>query len=183
MTTLAACTAWLGHANCRAFLRVIREGESNQTDSAYTLINGGGHFTAPPWKHPSEGVPTTQGGRASGAYQFLGTTWARIDDALDLAGDFSPASQDVGAVYLIAGRGAIAEVLAGDLPGAIAKLKDEWVSLPVLGARAQKVFAQFGGSSGEPVVSEPATPQPTVPAPQGVPMDPLTLIGIIGPAL
>ena len=169
MTSMAACTAWLGHANCRAFLRVIREGESNQTDAAYTVINGGEHFNAPPWRHPFYNIPTTQGGKASGAYQFLGTTWARIDDALDLAGDFSPASQDVGAVYLIAGRGAIAEVLAGDLPGAIAKLEKEWTSLPLLAPpRVQKVFAQYGGTEGlresQPVPQPP--PIPIVPAPK-----------------
>lgn len=179
MTTLADCTAWLGHPNCKAFLRVIREGETNQTDSAYTEINGGGHFIPPPWVHPwPDGTPTTQGGKAAGAYQFLPSTWKRIDDALGLGGDFSPASQDVGAVYLIAGRNAISEVLAGDINGAIAKLAQEWVSLPHLGSRALTIFQQFGGA-----LANAQIPQPVPVVPQGVPMDPLTLIGIIGPAL
>ena len=144
---LDRCTAALGNANVRAFLEVIREGESGHDESAYTIINGGAYFDAPPWRHPTHGIPTTQGGRASGAYQFLGTTWARCATALGLGEDFSPASQDVAAVYLIEGRHALPAVMAGDLVLACSKLAQEWVSLPDLGlARVQRVFLQYGGS-------------------------------------
>ena len=167
--------------NVEAFLRVIREGETDQTDAAYREINGGGHFDAPPWVHPSDGVPTSQGGRAAGAYQFLGTTWHRLG-----LPDFSPPNQDAGAVKLIEGRGALPEVEAGDLEAAIEKLKEEWVSLPIILAngRAAAVFAQYGG--GARTADAPQTPPiqqaeiPTAaPTPQGVPMPFLALLPLI----
>jgi muramidase (phage lysozyme) len=193
---LDRCTAALGNANVKAFLRVIREGESGQDDSAYTIINGGGHFTAPPWRHPYHGIPTTQGGKAAGAPQFLGTTWARVDEALGFGGDFSPINQDLGAVYLIEGRGALPAVMEGDLVFACSKLAQEWVSLPELGLeRVQRVFMQYGGKltaqngAGAPI-SPSGIPTHTPPQPERA-MAPLlflpsilemipSLIGIFG---
>lgn len=188
---LDAATAALGYPNVKAILRVIRAGESNQENDAYTLMNGGGHFDAPPWVHPWSGIPTTEGAKACGAFQFLGTTWAACDKALGLGGDFSPASQNAAAVYLIQGRGALAEVERGDVAGAIAKLAQEWVSLPGLGARAAQVFTQYGGtlSTVPPAVagSPPALPtMPSAPpgAPiQGKPMPIAALIAAFGPLI
>jgi len=183
---LDRCTASLGNPNVMAFLRVIREGESSQDNSAYTIVNGGGHFEAPPWKHPFYGVPTTQGAKASGAYQFLGTTWARVDELLGLGGDFSPASQDVGAVYLIEGRGALKAVMDGNLVLACSKLAPEWVSLPGLGLeRVQRVFQAYGGASGAapvppPVVDTPPDVPATLPE---KPMGALALLQLFGPIL
>jgi muramidase (phage lysozyme) len=154
MSALDTCTAALGNANVKAFLHVIREGESSHDPSAYTVVNGGAHFEAPPWKHPFDNVPTTQGGRAAGSYQFLGTTWHRCANALGLD-DFSPVSQDLGAVYLIDSRGALAAVMNGDLVLACSKLAQEWVSLPALGLeRVQRVFLQYGGSLSPNVQQE-----------------------------
>src|SRR5512139_1244538 len=108
--TREQCGEYLQNAQVRAFLRCIREGESSQGDDAYRIINGGAHFDAPPWAHPwPDGTPTTQGGRAAGAFQFLPSTWKRVADALGLP-DFSPPNQDAGAVYLIDGRGALPAV-------------------------------------------------------------------------
>lgn len=181
---LDRCTAALGHPNVRAFLRVIREGESSHDDGAYTVMYGGAHFTAPPWRHPYHGIPTTQGALASGAYQFLGTTWARCSDALGLGGDFSPSSQDAAAVYLIEGRGALEAVIAGNLVLAIAKLAQEWVSLPGLGlARAQRVFLDYGGAyaaaqEGQGAAIPPAEPSTPIPT-EKKPMLPLLLPSVI----
>ncbi|MBK7082299.1 MAG: hypothetical protein IPH55_16765 [Betaproteobacteria bacterium] len=63
--------------NVKAFLRVIRERESGQGADAYLMINGGGHMAGFA-SHPWHGIPTTQGSKACGAYQFLGTTWAGL---------------------------------------------------------------------------------------------------------
>lgn len=164
--------------NVAAFLHVIREGESNNSPEAYTIINGGAYFSAPPWRHPFHGIPTTQGGKAAGAYQFLGTTWARVDAALGFGGDFSPANQDLGAVYLIAGRGALDDVRAGNLVAAISKLCDEWVSLPAMGLkRAQETFLGYGGTYG---ASAPAQAPVVHPAqPQAQPEKPMPILGLI----
>lgn len=121
----------LPRADVQAFLRVIREGESNQTDAAYTLINGGGHFdpAATGWRHPYAGLRTTEGGRAAGAHQFIPTTWAEVEDQLGLD-DFSPRNQDLGAIARIAYRDALDDVLAGRIEEAIVKCRQEWTSLP-----------------------------------------------------
>lgn len=137
----------LANTNVQAFLRVIRAGESNQNDDAYTLINGGGHFSDLS-HHPWHGIPTTQGGKACGAYQFLGTTWARLVAMYpaDMP-DFSKESQDFGAVADIFGHKNAAKcIIEGDLAGAVDALRDEWVSLPTMTAsRVRSVFAQYGG--------------------------------------
>jgi len=193
--TLEQCRAWLNYANCRAFLRVIRSGESNQNDDAYTIVNGGGHFAAPPWAHPwPDGTPTTQGGKAAGAYQFLPSTWKRVAAALNLP-DFSPESQDLGAVYLIAGRGAINDVLAGNLVKACALLRQEWVALDTMPfQRALAIFTEYGGKPGMqeapetpiPAPPRPVTPQPTPAQPQPpkeARMPILALLSAFGPIL
>lgn len=160
---LDRATAALGNANVKAFLHVIREGESSHGDDAYRIINGGTYFNAPPWKHPYAGQSAPPG-KAAGAYQYIPHTWDGCSLALGLGQDFSPVSQDLGAVYLIDGRGALAAVQAGDLVLACSKLAQEWVSLPGLGlARAQRVFTEYGGTFD----AAPATPpqQPEEPMP------------------
>lgn len=162
-----------GDANVKAFLQVIREGESDHDDSAYTLINGGAHFNAPPWVHPFSGQSAPPG-KAAGAYQFIPHTWERCQVALGLD-DFSPVSQDVGAVYLIDAAGALSDVMQGDLASACARLASTWVSLPALGAdRVARVFQQYGGTAGSaqppqsdasPKSAAPATPQSEQPMP------------------
>lgn len=152
MIDRAACEYALTQANTQAFLRVIRQGETNQTDAAYRTLNGGEVF-ADLSRHPYDDVPTTQGGKAAGAYQFLGTTWAGVKVKLELH-DFSPASQDLGAVALIQGRGALQDVLQGSFDAAVSKCRREWTSLP--GAtennpkwtldKARALYQSYGGT-------------------------------------
>lgn len=66
---------------------------------------------------------------AAGRYQFLKGTWDRISKRYGL-NDFSPKNQDLAAVALILGRGALGDVIKGDFTKAIGKLGDEWASLP-----------------------------------------------------
>lgn len=73
---------------------------------------------------------------AAGRYQIIKPTWLRCKKALGLV-DFSPASQDLAALYLVKGRGALEDVQSGDIATAIAKCRNEWASLP-------------GGDSGQP---------------------------------
>jgi len=171
--TLSDLRAALQISNVSAFLRVIRERESSQDDSAYTVINGGSHFDAPAdptlWRHPWHGIPTTRGARACGAYQFLGTTWANVAEQYGVT-DFSPPNQDAMAVALIAGRGALEDVIAGRFEDAVAKCRKEWTSLPGAAEssagwtmdKARAVFVRYdGGLAGAPApVDDRTTTQP-----------------------
>lgn len=187
--TLTDLRRALGHPNVAAFLRVIREGETNQSDDAYRMMFGGGLFdVAGGWQHPNvvnraAGLSST----AAGAYQFLHRTWDGLTRQYPFP-DFAPKCQDMGAVALIAGRGALQDVLDGRLSAAIAKCNREWASLPgspygqpVLSmARCRAVYAQYGGTEagaadipGKVAISE-APNQPTEKR-----MDPLSLVSLL----
>lgn len=115
--------------NLSAFLRVIRAGETGQGDSAYRTMFGGGlfdDFSDHPRQKVTRGTLTST---AAGAYQFLSKTWDECAKALNLP-DFSPASQDAAAVFLIKRRGALEDVEAGRIQQAIVKCNREWASLP-----------------------------------------------------
>lgn len=66
---------------------------------------------------------------AAGRYQFLNDTWNGVAQQYRFK-DFSPQNQDLGAIALIAQRGALNDVLKGDYRSAILKLGPEWASLP-----------------------------------------------------
>ena len=122
--------AALSHPNVAAFLRVIRQGESRQDDSAYTIQFGGEHFDAPPWEHPGTvKVVGSLRSTAAGAYQFLKSTWDAVQAAYELP-DFSPQCQDEACVALIKGRKALDDVIAGRFKDAVVKCAKEWASLP-----------------------------------------------------
>lgn len=167
--------AALSNANVQAFLRVIRESESRQDDSAYRLENDGTKrgrvLPQCPVEHPSKGLKSPPG-RAFGAYQFLASTWASLVKRYGFE-DMSPGCQNEAAVALIAGRGALDEVIAGDLDGAFHLLEKEWTSLPggaeenAATARAREVFVQWGGTikgaerpDWQDVIDAAAKPEP-----------------------
>lgn len=176
----------LGDANVQAMLHVIREGETGQTASAYYRVNGRADMTSLA-AHPYHGITTTNGARASGAYQHLGTTWARIAERYpNDVPDFSPSSQDFAAVVGLFDRRAIDAVRAGDLAQAIRLLKDEWISLPMLGwERAKRVFLKYGGTlAGDTQPAAPIEDRSTEYQPsEETKVDPLTIAGIFGAVL
>lgn len=145
--------AALAHPNVAAFLRVIRESESRQTDEGYRLENDGTKRgrVLPEYvvEHPSKGLKSPPG-RAFGAYQFLASTWAGLVKRYGFE-DMSPGCQNEAAVALIAGRGALDEVMAGDLEAAFLLLEKEWTSLPggaeenAATAHARETFLKWGG--------------------------------------
>lgn len=195
MSALEDCRAALQSPNVTAFLRLIRAGESSQTDRAYRTMFGGSTFDDfddhPRITNRAVGLAST----AAGAYQFLSKTWDECRDALGLL-DFSPGAQDLAAVYLVRRRGALADVLAGRIEQAITKCNREWASLPgspygqpvITLDRALSVYSQFGGqfsTASVPDLAEP-TPQPSPPAapppaPKGPPVAPFLLAAL--PAL
>jgi muramidase (phage lysozyme) len=154
---------YLSHDNVTAFLRVIRQGESNQTEDAYTVLNGNiDHLHPPPWVHP-ERVGTGGTSTAAGAYQIIKGTWSGLVKQYGFE-DFSPRSQDMAAVALIAGRRALEDVLRGDPNAAVRKLRDEWECFKNnqwLIAEAEAVFVKWGGSLAR---TSSKAPQP-VPSP------------------
>lgn len=76
---------------------------------------------------------------AAGRYQFLSTTWDECRRALGLP-DFSPASQDQAALYLIDRRGALENIDRLQMVNALEKLSWEWASLP--NSRGQGRYGQ-----------------------------------------
>lgn len=119
----------LKNQNVQAFLALIRYTEG----AGYTTLFGGG-IVEQTDDHPRIAITRTLGGKpitstAAGAYQFLSRTWDECVKALGLP-DFTPASQDQAALYLIERRRALPAVLEGDWETAIERCNREWASLP-----------------------------------------------------
>lgn len=123
----------LADGNIQAFLQVIRKGEGTLGDDGYRTHFGGSLFDSFA-DHPRRVISAGLGknkysSSAAGAYQFLTRTWDGLVKKYGFP-DFSPASQDKGAVALIAGRNALNDVIAGRIETAINKCNKEWASLP-----------------------------------------------------
>lgn len=134
--------------NLNAYLAVLRAGESSDN---YKALVGGGEFQSFA-DHPSvtegfEGIVTSAGpSHAAGAYQFQPGTWKEAQAALGLP-DFSPASQDQAAIFLIKRRGAYQAVRSGYLEVAQQLLRNEWASLADRGQSwVNTVYADNGGT-------------------------------------
>ena len=160
----------LHHENVKAFLRVIRAGESSQGDEAYWWLFGSTHskaILAESLKdHPRVKTYEKYDGQfikngkldyttAAGAYQITASTWDTVIQPALKLGDFSPTSQDIAAVFLIQKHGALDDVIAGRVKEACAKLTKEWASMP--GAsygdqptqkleQALATFKEYGGT-------------------------------------
>ena len=135
----------LANANVQAFLSMIRRFESN---GDYNVLYGGDHFVSYA-QHPQVRVPffnpKTQKNdysTAAGAYQINWPTWNTI---LRHAGngDFSPASQDAAAVWLLKLNGALPDIMDGDFNSAIRKASATWASLPFTDSKQAHVSMQM----------------------------------------
>jgi muramidase (phage lysozyme) len=163
---------YLAHDNVLAFLRLIRQGETNQTDDAYRMLFGGAYFTDfedhPRIKFWEKADEFIKNGKrdyttAAGAYQFVASTWDPLAKKYGL-NDFGPTNQDLAAVALIHERGALDFVLKGQIREAINRCKNIWASLPgsAWGQPTQKleaalkVYRDHGGRiAGDSVVDAP----------------------------
>lgn len=139
--------------NVKAFLKVIRTGEGTADANGYKRIFGGQLFTSFA-DHPRIVVKKSgYTSSAAGAYQFIVSTWDETKRIMGLV-DFSPASQDLGAVGRIMARGALDDVKAGRFDLAIRKCAREWASLPyspygqpvISIAMATSIYTQNGGT-------------------------------------
>jgi muramidase (phage lysozyme) len=160
--------------NVRAFSRVVREGESSQTEDAYRMRYGGWNpdtrrynpvayfddFSAHP--RVMELTPTGEYSSAAGAYQHTYTTWSTVCmDKYGLGPDFKPYTQDCAFVALLHNRGALEDVVDGRFDEALRKCRNEWASLPgstlddggskVAYDRARAVYSAWGGSFAEDI--------------------------------
>ena len=148
----------LRNGNVRAFLRVIREGETDQTDDAYRKLVGdppGVYSLNSLNSHPHKIVwigYLKVASSAAGAYQFLSSTWDEMEEQYDLE-DFSPKCQDEAAVGLIARRKSLDAIMTGDLSTTLLLCSYEWASLPpgrygqpaMSTEEAFKLFDKWGG--------------------------------------
>jgi muramidase (phage lysozyme) len=109
----------------KAFLDTIAWAEGGK--SYYTLY-GGGSFTGN--QHPNKAITAgAYTSTAAGRYQFLYKTWIGIKNKLGLQ-DFSPISQDIAALELVAERGQLTKIINGNLEGALKGLGCAWAALP-----------------------------------------------------
>lgn len=142
---IAAFLDMLAHAE-----GTILYGEAN----GYNVLVGGGIFTDYA-DHPRERVQLPAYGIAStaaGRYQFLSRTWDDLAQRFDLP-DFSPASQDAGAIQLIRQCQALDKVREGRIEEAIHACRRIWASLPGAGygqperstAELVQVYREAGG--------------------------------------
>ena len=127
----------------QAFLWAIRFGEGTQSEDGFRIMFGGERFSDFS-DHPRKAITKSMKGKsytstAAGAWQFLSSTWDGLVKQYGFP-DFSPKSQTLGAIALVAGRGALADVLEGRIEDAVRKCNREWASLP-------------GSPYGQPVVT------------------------------
>lgn len=144
----------VNNKNVRAMFKVIRSGESNLTPAAYSILCGGGQFSDFA-DHPRPVLPRPCTRGASGAFQITIATWDWVRGIMRLP-DFTPESQELAALGLMAYRGALPAVLAGNLPLAFERLRKEWTSLPgaaenqlLSATKAAKIFADNGGITSQ----------------------------------
>lgn len=143
----------------QAFLDMISVPEGTSSSDGYRICFTGkvcvpANFSAHPRQIFRSGRLVSN---AAGRYQFLSSTWDMCQQALELP-DFSPASQDRAAIFLIKRRGALGDVDAGRVSKACEKVSWEWASIPyneqgegrygqptIELAKAKQLFKDFGG--------------------------------------
>ncbi|RZG74730.1 glycoside hydrolase family 104 protein [Acinetobacter sp. WCHAc060025] len=132
MAKLSQLQQAYSNPNMRKMLNLIAASEG--VKYGYNTLFGNQHFDNLS-THPNirKAFKQTDGATnyttAAGRYQFLKSTWDNTAQKYGFK-DFSPQNQDLAAISLIAGRGALDDVLKGDFKNAISKLGPEWASLP-----------------------------------------------------
>ena len=152
---MASPQQYLNNPNVRKLLDVIASAEGVR--HGYNTIFGNERFSNLS-AHPnvSKQFKQTDGKlnrtTAAGRYQFLKGTWDGLSRQYGLK-DFSPQSQDIGAIGLIMQKGALNDVLKGNYQAAIQKLGSTWASLPsspyAQPKRSQAEINKFLGGSAQ----------------------------------
>ena len=131
----------LQNPNVRKFLDLISYTEGTQGNGYRTAFGGGQLRSLNDHPRYLKTFRQTDGTlnktSAAGRYQFLKGTWDNVARQYGLK-DFSPHSQDLGAVALLFGRDAIPALLKGDFQTAVRKTGAEWASLPTSNYKQNK---------------------------------------------
>lgn len=204
MRDAIALAGFLANANVAAFLRVIRVGETCQDDQAYRWLFGSTVGNPKLFSsfvdHPRVRTFETYDGQfikngkidyttAAGAYQIVESTWDPVAKRLGLT-DFTPRNQDIAALALIEGRGALEDVVAGRFEQAVSKCRKEWASLPgstygqptVALGKAKAAYVQWGGSFAPLAIQQEAQVGPfIIPAITAIASAVPELVKIFGP--
>ena len=160
----AELEALLGNPNVRKMLDLISYAEGTQANGYYTTFGGGRQSSLATHENRRKSFKQTDGktntSSAAGRYQFLKGTWDGLARQYGLK-DFSERSQDIGALALIAQKGQLERVVAGDVKGAVSKLGSIWASFPSStykqGKKSWDAIDRFLGGSG--TSSAPAVAQ------------------------
>ena len=86
-------------------------------------------FVAFTFRDPKTGELKAITSSAAGAYQILARTFDKLAEQHGFH-DFTPETQDLAAIALIAGRGALGLLVKGQIEAAVEKCNKEWASLP-----------------------------------------------------
>lgn len=155
MANLAQLQQAYSNPNVRRLLDVIASAEGVR--HGYNTLFGNQRFNDLS-SHPNikksfkQTDGRTNSTTAAGRYQFIKGTWDGLARQYGFR-DFSPQSQDLGAIALIAQRGALKDVMSGNYQRAIGKLGGTWASLPsspyAQPRRSQDwINKQLGGKGG-----------------------------------
>lgn len=157
----------LQNRNVQAFLALIRKFESAgkynvlySPPSKDPLYNPKNPRSFDDYsKHPNIRIPFTnpKTGRgdystAAGAYQIIYGTYLAVSKLAGVT-DFSPASQDALAVWLLKGCGALTHIVSGNFDEAVRLASKTWASLPYTDSKqahvtitaAKTAYTQAGG--------------------------------------
>ena len=160
----AELEALLTNPNVRKMLDLISYTEGTQANGYYTTFGGGRQSSLAAHENRRKSFKQTDGksnvSSAAGRYQFIKGTWDSLARQYGLS-DFGERSQDIGALALIAQKGQLERVVAGDIKGAAANLGSVWASLPSStykqGKKSWDAVDRFLGGSG--TSSAPQAPQ------------------------
>jgi muramidase (phage lysozyme) len=129
---LAENREYLKNANVQAFLKAIADAEGGGYDFKYGAIKG---KRQDPWRftdystHPGagcDGVTT-----AAGMYQINKATWLDHGEGRMGLTDFTPETQDLIAISILRGLGAIDKIKDGDLEAGVCQASKPWAALPI----------------------------------------------------
>lgn len=144
----------LSNPNVRKALNAISKAEGADY---YTLVGEGTNNTAlkryGTSRHPKDlGYKGVYNPRvndystAAGRYQIVGKTWRGLQRLGIVGNSFEPREQDIAAIALIDQRGALNDVIGGNVAGFKAKVAQEWESFPM--RTLNQIISYWNGGFG-----------------------------------